>query len=217
RFDVLVNFVITVLFAVSVTIFLLFFVIDVMWLNRVMLIEKPMDSPTRWPEKLLQEYRQGEGDSKIDACLSELLDIKLIAARTAVTGPLIYWPFLPLPPVIVSRLQDFDDWDFPLPPLLVFPLNAPRALLPPPTPRQSAEYARTRALETLHKLLYEATISTEGKETPEPRDRALGGDREEGDRGGREPERRRLRLVHAEPRGAGDSAPRRRQHHRRGA
>src|SRR5262245_37983206 len=217
RFDVLVNFVIRVLLPVSVTIFLLFFVIDVMWLNRVMLIEKPMDSPTRWPEKLLQEYRPGEGDSKIDACLSELLDIKLIAARTAVTGPLIYWPFLLLALMIVSRLQYFDDWDFPITLIVVFALNAAGAIFAALTLRQSAEYARTRALETLHKLLYEATISTEGKETPAPRDRALGGDREEGDRGGREPERRRLRLVHAEPRGAGDSAPRRRQHHRRGA
>ena len=217
EFDVLVNFVVTVLFAVSVTIFLLFFVIDVMWLNRVMLIEKLMDSPTRWPEKLLREYRPGEGDSKIDACLSELLDIKLIAARTAVTGPLIYWPFLLLALMIVSRLQYFDDWDFPITLIVVFALNAAGAIFAALTLRQSAEYARTRALETLHKLLYEATISTEGKETPEPRDRALGGDREEGDRGGREPERRRLRLVHAEPRGPGDPAPRRRQHHRRGA
>jgi hypothetical protein len=173
EFDVLVNFVVTVLFAVSVTIFLLFFVIDVMWLNRVMLIKKLMDSPTRWPERLLQEYRPGEGDSKIDACLSELPDVKLIAARTAVMGPLIYWPFLLLALTIVSRLQYFDDWDFPITLIVVFALNAGGAIFAALTLRQSAEYARTRALETLHKLLYEATISTEGKAAPDPRDRAL--------------------------------------------
>jgi hypothetical protein len=173
EFDVLLNFVITVLFAVSVTIFLLFFVIDVMWLNRVMLINKLMDSPTRWPEKLLQQYRPGEGDSKIDACLSELLDVKLIAARTAVTGPLIYWPFLLLALMIVSRLHYFDDWDFPIALIVVFALNAAGAIFAALTLRQSAEYARRRALETLHKLLYEATISTEGKVAPDPRDRAL--------------------------------------------
>jgi hypothetical protein len=172
--DFVANLIITVLFAATVTVFLLFFVIDVMWLNRVMLIKKLMELPTAWPKKLLLKYRpESDASPRIDACLSELLDIKLIAARTAVTGPLIYWPFLLIALTIVSRLSYFDDWDFPVSLIVVFALNAGGAIFAALTLRQSAEYARTRALETLHKLLYEATISTEGKASPEPRERAV--------------------------------------------
>jgi hypothetical protein len=173
QLDPTVNLVITVLFAATVTIFLLFFVIDVMWLNRVMLVKKLMDLPTRWPEKLLREYRpESDANPKVDACLSELLDIKLIAARTAVTGPLIYWPFLLIALTIVSRLSYFDDWDFPVALIVVFALNAGGAIFAAVTLRQSAEYARKRALEILRKLLSEATISHQSM-VPDPRDRAV--------------------------------------------
>jgi hypothetical protein len=173
KHDILVNLVITVGLAATVTIFLLFFVIDVMWLNRVMLVQKLMDKPTRWPKELLQEHRpERDANPKVDACLSELLDIKLIAARTAVTGPLIYWPFLLIALTIVSRLSYFDDWDFPVTLIVVFALNAGGAVFAAMTLRQSAEYARKRALETLRSILHGATVSEQGM-APDPRDRAV--------------------------------------------
>jgi hypothetical protein len=148
-----------------VTSFLLFFVIDAMLLNQ-RFVNKIMESTTQWSDDLLDEYRPPKAaEPPIDACLAELLDIKAIAERTAAIEPLIYYPFILLALMILSRLHYFDNWDFPLSLSVVFTLNAAGAVFAARTLRQSAEYAREKALEKLRRRLFDAGIE---KESPHP-------------------------------------------------
>jgi hypothetical protein len=157
------NLVITLIAALT-TIFVLFFVIDAMLLNQ-RFITQLMSSPTLWPDGLLAEYRSpGATDSRIDQCLAESLDIKFIGDRTAAIGPLIYYPFILIALMILSRLHYFDDWDFPISLIVVFGLNAAGAVFAAVTARQSAEYARGKALERLRKSLFDATVAKEDTE-----------------------------------------------------
>jgi hypothetical protein len=156
-----VNLFITVGFTVPVTILLLFFVIDAMLLNKGF-VDRIMKSPTLWPNRLLADYSPTIVDPKVDICVAELLDIKVIAERTAVIEPLIYYPFILLALMILSRLHYFDDWDLPLSLSIVFLLNAIGAVFAALTLRHSAETARGQALENLRRWLFEASIEKEG-------------------------------------------------------
>jgi len=146
-------------FAVFMTIGLLFFVIDAMLLNR-WFIRHLTRGPTRWPQPLLARWRDVP-DARTDACLAEYLDISLIAQRTAVVGQLIYYPFIVLFVMIVSRIRYFANWDWPLGLLVVFGFNAAGAVFAALTLRRAAERAREDALGRLRRLLFAAVA--EGK------------------------------------------------------
>jgi hypothetical protein len=153
------NIVIT-FFAVLAIIFVLFFVNDAMVLNR-RFIRHLMTDGTNWPPALLAEYRAAGATDReaVDGPLAEWLDIKFIADRTAVIEPLIYYPFVLLAVMILSRLHYFDDWDLPLSLLAFFGINTVGAVFAAVTLRQSAEFARRNALEKLRKWLFDATIT----------------------------------------------------------
>jgi hypothetical protein len=146
--------------AVLAIIFVLFFVNDAMVLNR-RFIKQLMAWGTLWPPALLAEYRTAgvSGRDAIDDSLAEWLDIKFIADRTAVIEPLIYYPFVLLTMMIVSRLHYFDDWDLPLSLLVFFAINTVGAVFAAVTLRHSAELARHEALEKLRKWQFTATIA----------------------------------------------------------
>jgi len=161
-----VNFPVTMM-AVGTMIFVLFFVVDAAVLNR-RFIRRLTHPKSIWPKELLDRCRPQFTCRRIDECLAELLDIKFIAARTAVIGPLIYYPFFLVTLMIISRLHYFDNWDFPLSLLIVFSLNTALAVFAAATTRRSAEYARGRAIANLRGLLFEATILKEAPPEERP-------------------------------------------------
>ena len=148
---------ITRVFTVPVTIFLLFFVIDAMVLNRRFIVR--LMKATRWPSKLVREYGgTGGADREIETCIVKRVAIDLIAARTAVIGRLIYYPFILLALMMLSRLSYFDDWDLPVGLLIVFGLNALGAVFAARTLRRSAEDARQKALVDLARVRFHASV-----------------------------------------------------------
>jgi hypothetical protein len=75
--------------------------------------------------------------------------VSLIARRTAKVGELIYYPFLVLFLMIVSRISYFDDWDWPPALVLVLGANAAYAITCALSLRGAAERARRKALDRL--------------------------------------------------------------------
>ena len=164
---------ITRVFTVPVTIFLLFFAIDAMRLNGKF-IAQLMDAK-RWPWAAVKVYGPtANADDEIETCVAQQLAIDLIAQRTAVIGRLIYYPFILVALMMLSRLSYFDDWDLPVGLLLIFGLNGAGAVFAALTLRRSAEKARQKALGTLRRVLF--TASADG-DTPQNASRRAAAER----------------------------------------
>ncbi|MHC4645312.1 MAG: hypothetical protein ACYTBJ_07410 [Planctomycetota bacterium] len=102
--------------------------------------QKAQDRPGRQIEKMADEF-------------DEWLDIKLIARRTQAVGKLIYYPFIVLLIMLVSRSRFFDNWNWPIGLIVIFTLNTSFALYCAIRMRRSAEKARREAIEKLQEQL----------------------------------------------------------------
>jgi hypothetical protein len=97
-----------------------------------------------------------------NALLVDYLDIDFIARRTAVVGGLIYYPFVVISLLILSRAGIFDYWSWPLPLLLLIGFLSLYAAFSAAYLRRTAERAREQALHRLNDLLI-AHVATEGE------------------------------------------------------
>jgi hypothetical protein len=98
-------------------------------------------TPDLPPERLLDEY----------------LDIDLIATRTEVVGSLIYYPFILITLMIVSRISLFDNWTWPVGLFIVIAGNGGYAAWSAWMLRRTAENARQTALKNLNDILIART------------------------------------------------------------
>ena len=83
---------------------------------------------------------------------NQLAVIRLIAKRTAAVGKMIFYPFIVWLVMFVSRFEYFDNWKTPYGLAVVISLGALYAWACTFLLRQSAERARTCALERLKEL-----------------------------------------------------------------
>ena len=155
------------LFAVGASIFLLFFVIDAMIVNR-RFIDRIMAADVAWPASLVERWCEATSeDARL--CARRFLAVRLVAERTSVVIDLIYYPFVVLLLMIFSRVHYFDNWDWPLGLLAVLGLNAAGAVFAGFTLRSAAENGRRRALAELSEKLFAAAVGRSGD--PAERDR----------------------------------------------
>ena len=99
--------------------------------------------------------------------LPEWLGIQFIAKRTEAVGRLIFYPFIVLFLMIVSRNSFFDHFDWPISLLLLFGLLAAYAIVCVITLRNSAEKARKQAIRQLkEKLIVVQAAGDENKAKP---------------------------------------------------
>ena len=98
--------------------------------------------------------------------LREYLDIDFIARATAFVGRQIYYPFIVISLLIISRSGVFDHWTWPLALLIIVAFNAGYAAFSVIYLRHTAEAARKISLKRLHDMLmsYTATGDADGKE-----------------------------------------------------
>jgi hypothetical protein len=137
---------------VIASIFLTFYVIDATRLNQKF-IQYLAEGKTRYPDKTLEIWKtKRPGIDSED--LSELLDVALIGTRTAVVGQLIYYPFLILFLMIISRVSYFDNWQWPISLIIVFSLNSLLALSCALGLQWDAEKARRKAIANLSDKLF---------------------------------------------------------------
>ncbi len=79
--------------------------------------------------------------------------LRFCGQLTEVVGTLIYYPFIIVLVMIVSRSSFFDDWDLPISLLIVLGSNIGLAIFSAFHFRQTAENARGRVLNTLSSML----------------------------------------------------------------
>jgi len=141
---------------------LIFFVVDATRLCRVF-IEKLVDGRVAWPANTVESCCGQFGVHPGFAM--EVLNIKLIASRTDTISRLIYYPFLVLFLMILSRITYFDDWDLPLGLAIIFLLNALYLVYCAIAMRRTAVTARDSAIDRLEKEHMKVT-KMGGKESP---------------------------------------------------
>lgn len=167
--------------AVSGSIFITFYIADATILNR-RLIDYLVQKKTVWPaaayDRLRQRWKVSEGQEQCASVapgssgpdippgklLDEYLDIDLIATRTEVVGGLIYYPFVLITLLIVSRISLFDNWTWPAGLLIVIAGNGTYAAWSAWRLRRTAENARQIALKNLNDILIARTAEGKGPE-----------------------------------------------------
>jgi hypothetical protein len=158
-------------FSIISTVCLTFLVADATILN-TRLIHYLTKNVTNWPPEAFEAIRRRRlgliieyNDVEIPAgkpselALREYLDIELIARRTEPVGELIYYPFLILSLMLLSRLNLFDNWQWPAGLVLVFLTSAGYALWSAFLLRSSAEEARRKSLGRLEDLRLAYTLA----------------------------------------------------------
>ena len=149
-----------------------FYVADVMLLCR-RFIHYLMKDVTTWPPAAVTNLRgrwsrregataAAEGEIPPNDLLREYLDIDFIARATDFVGGLIYYPFILISLLIISRLGVFDHWTWPVALLIIVGFNAGYAAFSVIYLRRTAERARQRSLKRLHDMLISYTAMGEG-------------------------------------------------------
>src|SRR5262249_36938841 len=136
--------------SLGLQIVLTFYVLDATTLCKKF-ISNLTKGPTVWPT---QTYRQFEEECRLHRdYLDDWIDIRVIADRTKVVGKLIFYPFIGLFLIIISRNSFFDRWDWPVWFILVLGVNSACAIYAVLGLRRATEKARHDALERLNEKL----------------------------------------------------------------
>ncbi|BFU96260.1 MAG: hypothetical protein NTNFB02_29820 [Nitrospira sp.] len=123
----------------------------------IALIEHITAHPTKWPWGALKKHAKHLNVPP--QLLTQWLDIQFIADRTSVIGGTVVYPFIVFVVVLSARNRYFDNWDFPVPLIVVLTLNALLILATALLLKRAAEQARTIAIHEMNELL----ISEKGR------------------------------------------------------
>ena len=159
------------LFAIISFLFLTFWTMDAARLCR-WFIEHLSEAPTRYP-KATREYFSALRGGTPGHLLDEWIDLRLIAELTERVGRLIYFPFIVIFILLLSRNHWWDLWPWPPTLVVIFLLNLILAAAGLIILQRSAQRARVIAVERLQTkldLLREAAAVTE----PQKTEKALG-------------------------------------------
>jgi hypothetical protein len=145
------------------------YVADATLLNRRLIVYLTR-GPTNWPDGAFNNLRarwrlisSRHVEIPEDDLLIDYLDIDLIARRTEVVGGLIYYPFVIISILILSRASLFDYWTWPSSLLILIVLLLAYATFSAASLRQTAERARQSALQRLNDKLIAYTAEGRAK------------------------------------------------------
>jgi hypothetical protein len=110
-----------------------------------------VDGRLVWPEATCQTWEERFGMKAED--LREWLALDFIAKRTEAIGRLVYFPFIVIFLMIISRSTYFDGWDMPVGLFVVIVFSALYAVLCAFVLRKTAEQTRQAALSSLQERL----------------------------------------------------------------
>ncbi|MFM2119581.1 MAG: hypothetical protein RL722_1049 [Pseudomonadota bacterium] len=110
-----------------------------------------------WPASTYAAFRKRYGHLP-DALLDHWIDLQFIAMRTDSVGQLIYYPFIVLSLLLLSRSSFFDDWHLPLAVQLMAGLCVAIVLGCVVALRQAAEASRSAALKAVSEAQMRAQV-----------------------------------------------------------
>jgi hypothetical protein len=139
-----------VLFAtVASFLMLLFFSLNAS--KRAIWLAKSLTTQPSWPSATLARLGWRKGLSS--DYFGEFLDVQLLADTTAGVQGLVYYPFVILFLLVVSRTSLFDGWHIPLSLYLIFAVSGILMLAAAIRLRKAAEETRAHALEDMRLCL----------------------------------------------------------------
>jgi hypothetical protein len=109
------------LLTAAATYFLVFFVVDATALC-VRYVHGLRERTTTWPLSTLKAFEDQLGVP--GACLDDWIDLQYVALRTRCVTRLIYYPFIVMSLLLVSRSWVFDHWSMPLSTIVLATLSA---------------------------------------------------------------------------------------------
>jgi hypothetical protein len=146
-----------IMLSIAAMMLLIFYVIDVTllcrkWVNCIAM------NKINWPDETLTKIalEQGVGKQNLD----EWMGIELIAERTTVIGNFIYFPFIVMFLLAISRHSYLDNWDFPVALIVIFILNVILIVGNALVLRRSAEKAKREAIKRLESRLTQLPSQT---------------------------------------------------------
>jgi hypothetical protein len=140
--------------AVVVMTFLVFFVADAT-LFSVRYLRELRHHSTTWPQRTIAYFESRIG-SLPPKLLDHWIDLQFISQRTACVSGLIYYPFIVLSLLLLSRSTYFDDWRLPTAVMLMASLCVLLVLGCVVALRLSAEKSRHHALIDVRDALLRA-------------------------------------------------------------
>lgn len=144
---------VAVMATVVVLIVVTFYVMDATRLC-TRLIELLSRYGATWPTEKTEQFQKSDKLWKLaNEEQNEWTTIRFIARRTAAIGQMIYYPFLVLLLLIISRNYFFDAWHWPASLIIIQGFNVSFALFSAVHLRRTAERARQRALARLNERL----------------------------------------------------------------
>ncbi len=143
--------------SIAAMMLLIFYVIDVTLLCRKW-VSCIATNKIHWPGNTLTRVAREQGVSKQD--LDEWMGIELIAERTTVIGNFIYFPFIIMILLGISRHSYLDNWNFPTALIVIFALNAILIVGNALALRRSAETAKREAIKGLESKLIQLSAQT---------------------------------------------------------
>jgi hypothetical protein len=148
-----------ILFLSEVTMWLLVFF--VVYATRLCgrMVELVLRVGIQWPTQntVRESWFQSSGNNSLADIQQSL---RFCGQLTEGVGKLIYYPFIVVLVMIVSRFSLFDAWDFPISLLIVIGSNIGLAIFSAFHFRQSAEKARGRVLQELSSMMNACSGST---------------------------------------------------------
>ncbi len=127
--------------------FLTFWTMDAAQLCR-WFIERLSESPAHYSDACRNYFQQLRA-VRSENLLEEWIDLRLIAELTERVGRLIYYPFIIMFVLIISRNRVWDNWDWPVPLIAIFILNLLLAVWSVLILQRAARRARALGIESL--------------------------------------------------------------------
>jgi hypothetical protein len=134
---------------------LVFFVLDAALLC-VSFIHLLREQCRMWPAETIHSFEDKLGFAH-QGLLDHWIDLQCLAERTRSINGLIYYPFILLSLVLLSRSDVFDDWTMPLSGKVLAVVGALFALCGPVALRTAVERSRTAALRDLDMALIQVS------------------------------------------------------------
>jgi hypothetical protein len=117
-----------------------------------------------WPDATLRRFGAKLGFDNV-RLIDHWIDLQFLAERTAAINRLVYYPFIVLSLVLLSRSPVFDDWTMPLSGKVLAALGALIAFACAVALRQAAERSRKAALKEIDDTLIQASGQAGGPQT----------------------------------------------------
>ncbi|WP_342348123.1 hypothetical protein, partial [uncultured Nitrospira sp.] len=123
------------------------------------MVDWVLQNGVEWPSR--HTLREPWFHSSLNISIANIQQsLRFCGQLTEVVGTLIYYPFIIVLVMIVSRSSFFDDWDLPISLLIVIGSNIGLAIFSALHFRQTAENARGRVLNELSFMLSTSSGST---------------------------------------------------------